>query len=150
MRLGDRLQAAGKRGHEFGRVARLAKRLARKRLQHGQCVLDPMIELLEQEPSALRRSLLVGDIDRHADERKRIALAVTVVHAAAAKQPATGIANAEHAVIFIVSLHRLAKLGESRAAVVDVDRAEDVPDANRTLGRKSEHTFQCAVAGDRT
>ena len=36
MRLGDRLQATGKRGHEFGRVARLAKRLARERLQAGE------------------------------------------------------------------------------------------------------------------
>ena len=44
-----------------------------KRLDDGERVLDPVIELVEQQALALLRRLQVGDVDQHAHHAQRLA-----------------------------------------------------------------------------
>ncbi len=108
VRLRERLQPAGKGIHELDGIARLPEGLPRQRLQHGERVLDPVVELAQEQPLPLRGELPVGHVDIDAEEGGRLAVHVPFVHAPAPQQPAVGMGGAEQAVIFLAGSKRVA------------------------------------------
>ena len=69
--LGDRSQPAGECLHELCRVRGPVQGLPRQRLQHGQRILDPVIQFPQQQPGFLGGISRAGDIDIDANGYKR-------------------------------------------------------------------------------
>ena len=62
MGAGERMDAPAEAGHEIGRAGRTAERLVGDRLDGGERVLDPVVQLLEQEALEGRGLLPLGDV----------------------------------------------------------------------------------------
>ena len=63
---------------EFLRIGLAALGVLGQRLDDGERVLDPVVELVEQQALALFGGLEVGDVDQHADHAQRLAGSVAI------------------------------------------------------------------------
>ncbi|CAI2932860.1 protein of unknown function [Aminobacter niigataensis] len=113
---------------EFARLARIAHRLAGERLHRRQRVLDPMVDLAQQQALALLGVAALGDVVVDAKHQCRPAFGVALDDAAAGRQPAwrMGTLDAVFAGIVVAAFERFAEHLARLVDVAPVDGNDDV------------------------